>query len=178
MYTNLYRTLLQALIKVTQYNSCLRLSFPFRFLVPTNPYLESLVKQNRCKFRGLCLHSTSVVILPNNFRWNQEFFRQTTRGQLVVNSQSSISHNEFNNYLFNSGKVQSLGSLQTEHKKTYLFRSISEGTVLARDLILQRWLHLCTFKLIPVKECNSLTVNCCSHTLHTTRPHYCTNNFY
>ena len=33
--------------------------------VPTNPYLESLVKQNWCKFRGLCLHSTSVVILPN-----------------------------------------------------------------------------------------------------------------
>ena len=33
--------------------------------VPTNPYLESLVKQNWCKFRGLCLHSTSVVIFPN-----------------------------------------------------------------------------------------------------------------
>ena len=33
--------------------------------VPTNPYLESLVKRNWCKFRGLCLHSTSVVILPN-----------------------------------------------------------------------------------------------------------------
>ena len=33
--------------------------------VPTNPYLESLAKQNWCKFRGLCLHSTSVVILPN-----------------------------------------------------------------------------------------------------------------
>ena len=32
---------------------------------PTNPYLESLVKQNWSKFRGLCLHSTSVVILPN-----------------------------------------------------------------------------------------------------------------
>ena len=33
--------------------------------VRTNPYLESLVKLNWCKFRGLCLHSTSVVILPN-----------------------------------------------------------------------------------------------------------------
>ena len=30
-----------------------------------NPYLESLVKRNWCKFRGLCLHNTSVVILPN-----------------------------------------------------------------------------------------------------------------
>ena len=39
--------------------------------VPTNPYLESLAKQNWCKFRGLCLHSTSVVILPyyNYFQW-------------------------------------------------------------------------------------------------------------
>ena len=34
--------------------------------VPTNPYLESLVKWNWCKFRGLCRHSTSVVILPNS----------------------------------------------------------------------------------------------------------------
>ena len=33
--------------------------------VPTNQYLESLVKQNQCKFKGLFLHSTSVVILPN-----------------------------------------------------------------------------------------------------------------
>ena len=33
--------------------------------VPTNPYLESLVKRNGCKFRQLCLHSTSVVILSN-----------------------------------------------------------------------------------------------------------------
>ena len=32
--------------------------------IPTNPYLESLVKQNWCKSRGLCLHSTSVVIPP------------------------------------------------------------------------------------------------------------------
>jgi hypothetical protein len=33
--------------------------------VPTNPYLESVVKQNWCKSRGLCQHSTSVFILPN-----------------------------------------------------------------------------------------------------------------
>ena len=33
--------------------------------VPTNPYLESLVKQNWYKFRGLCLHSTGVI-LPNH----------------------------------------------------------------------------------------------------------------
>ena len=30
-----------------------------------NNYLEPLVKQKGCKFRGLCLHSTSVVIPPN-----------------------------------------------------------------------------------------------------------------
>ena len=30
-----------------------------------NNYLEPLVKQKWCKSRGLCLHSTSVVILPN-----------------------------------------------------------------------------------------------------------------
>ena len=41
-------------------------------IVPTIPYLESLVKQNWCKFRGLRLHSTSVVILPNwKYFWYQ-----------------------------------------------------------------------------------------------------------
>jgi hypothetical protein len=29
--------------------------------VPTYPYLESLVKQNWCTFRGLCLHSWEVL---------------------------------------------------------------------------------------------------------------------
>ena len=43
--------------------------------VPTNPYLESLVMQNWCDFRGLCLHSTSVVILPNTQKL-KDFFRK------------------------------------------------------------------------------------------------------
>ena len=39
--------------------------------VTTNTCLESLVKQNWCKFRGLCMHSTSVVILPNILSSNE-----------------------------------------------------------------------------------------------------------
>ena len=33
--------------------------------VPINPYLDSLVKQNWCRSRELCLHSAIVFILPN-----------------------------------------------------------------------------------------------------------------
>ena len=36
MYTNFYRTLLQALIKLTQHKSCLRLSFPSWSLTEPN----------------------------------------------------------------------------------------------------------------------------------------------
>ena len=54
--------------------------------IQNNPYLETLVKQYWCKFRGLCLHSTMVVIFPNtteiencisvnNVRDNCSFFR-------------------------------------------------------------------------------------------------------
>ena len=38
MYTNWYRTLLQALIKLTYYNSCLCPSFSSKFLIPTTDY--------------------------------------------------------------------------------------------------------------------------------------------
>ena len=44
--------------------------------VPTNPYLESLVKRNWCKFRRLCLDSMSVVILSNClFYWSPLWHR-------------------------------------------------------------------------------------------------------
>ena len=48
MYTNLYRTFIQAVIKFTLNNSCLRLSFPYKFLVytedPNRRYWCSLLK--------------------------------------------------------------------------------------------------------------------------------------
>ena len=47
--------------------------------VPTNPYLESLVKQNLCKFRRLYLYSTSAVILPNSLFTNQEIWSKFWR---------------------------------------------------------------------------------------------------
>ena len=48
--------------------------------VSADPYLELLVKRNWCKFRGLCLRSMSIVILPNTSKWSrgclgrQDFF--------------------------------------------------------------------------------------------------------
>ena len=61
MYTNFYRTLLQALIKLTQHKSCLRLSFPSWSLVHTylpNEYMhkESPKGLFSCSFFQQTLH--------------------------------------------------------------------------------------------------------------------------
>ena len=57
MYTNWYRTFLQALIKFTQHNSCLRLSFPYKFLVTTYKFT----------FFFFSLKSKLCLDLPDNF---------------------------------------------------------------------------------------------------------------
>ena len=57
-----------------------------------NNYLDPLVKRKGCKFRGLCLHSTSVVILPNikgNLKRDKTYLTlaskaQTLQGSLVI----------------------------------------------------------------------------------------------
>ena len=47
-----------------------------------NNYLEPLVKRKLCKFSGLCLHSTSVVILPN-CQYSEEFLNHNSEKKIV-----------------------------------------------------------------------------------------------
>ena len=63
--------------------------------VPTNPYLEFLVKRNWCKFRGLCLHIESVVILSNCFAfkmWKKKIWTL----HLISNATASLYFSKTN----------------------------------------------------------------------------------
>ena len=66
MYTNWYRTFLQALIKFTKYNSCCHLSFPYKFLYQL---LFSFISLGTFTIRGKYVQAEvkifSILVTPS-----------------------------------------------------------------------------------------------------------------
>ena len=60
MYTNGYRTLLQALIKLTQYKRCLCLSFPCKSLLMTNSDSVQQHISKQAEFHVHCIISRQI----------------------------------------------------------------------------------------------------------------------
>ena len=111
------------------------------------PYLESLVKQNWCKFRGLCLHNTSVVILPND--WQTRLTgNQPCWCLQILSTAISIE-------IFRENGVQ-FGQEKSRKDRTVELR-LQLMNLQGRLPIKNRWVHFSTWMLTS-RRCSRLLV--------------------